>query len=103
MWDMLWMGIPTLSEVPVKEKEYDTTIDSRKRITLREAQHTHYHVVARDDGVFELHPRVLVDPRLSRRTLAMMDEAMAELSTGSVSEPVDPGALRRGPTTRRNH
>lgn len=76
-------------------REYDATIDNRKRITLRDAQYTHYRVVARDDGVFELHPRVLVDPRVSRRTLAMMDEAMVHLAAGRASEPVAPNTLRR--------
>lgn len=83
-------------------KEYDATVDSRKRITLRGARYTHYRVIVRDDGVFELHPRVLMDPRLSRRTLAMMDEAMAHLTAGKVSQPVNPEALRRRSRPRRH-
>lgn len=85
----------------MSENEYDTTLDGRKRITLRGAQYTHYHVIAREDGVFELHPRILVEPTVSRRTLAMMDEAMTHLATGKVSKPVNPRALRRGNEAQR--
>lgn len=71
-------------------KEYDVTLDSRKRVTLRRPASTHYHVVERADGSVELQPQYLVDARLSVRTLGMMDEAMARMARGDVSGPIDP-------------
>jgi hypothetical protein len=43
-------------------KEYDAKLDSRKRLTIREAEHDHYHVQEFEDGTIVLEPRVLVSP-----------------------------------------
>jgi hypothetical protein len=85
-----------------RNREYEATLDKRKRITLRGAHYEHYHVIAREDGVFELHPRVLADPLVSARTLDMMDSAMANFARGQVSEPIDPDVIRdRAPSRSR--
>lgn len=43
-------------------KEYDAKLDSRKRLTIREAEYDHYHVQEFEDGTIVLEPRVLVAP-----------------------------------------
>lgn len=43
-------------------REYDARLDSRKRLTIREAAYEHYHVKELDDGTLVLEPRVLVAP-----------------------------------------
>ena len=51
-------------------KEYDAKLDSRNRITIRDAGYEHYHVHEFDDGTVVLEPRVLVSPnRLTAKTL----------------------------------
>ena len=71
-------------------RQYDTHIDSKKRITLRNAMFEYFHVCEYDDGRIILEPRELTAPlRLSANTLSMMDEAVANLKKGVVSEPID--------------
>ncbi len=67
--------------------------DARNRVTLPAAEFDYYVIRAFPDGHFELYPRVLADPLISRRTLGMMDEAMTRMLQGEVSEPIDPNAL----------
>ncbi|MBM4183311.1 MAG: hypothetical protein FJ207_03695 [Gemmatimonadetes bacterium] len=51
-------------------REYDAKLDSRKRLTLRDAGFEHYHVKEMDDGTVVLEPRVLVAPNaLTAKTL----------------------------------
>ena len=84
--------------MPTKEKTmpfsavrtYDTKIDMKKRITLRNSKYEYYHVQEFEDGRIMLEPRELVVPfEISQATLSMMDSAMANLKNGKVSEPVD--------------
>ena len=77
-----------MSMVPVKE--YEARIDTKKRVTLRGATYSHYHVQEYADGHIVLEPRELVAPfEVSKRTLAVMDESMKNLRAGKVSKPVD--------------
>ena len=70
-------------------KSYDAKIDSKKRISIRNAQFDYYHVDELDDGTIVLSPRVLVDPfDISKNTLGMMDESIKNLKKGKVSNPV---------------
>ena len=58
-------------------KAYDAKMDSKRRITLRNAQYEYYHVEEFPDGRILLEPRELTKPfELSQNTLAMMDESM---------------------------
>ncbi len=43
-------------------REYDAKLDSRKRLTIRDAGYEHYHVKEFEDGTVVLEPRVLVVP-----------------------------------------
>lgn len=75
------------------KKEYDAKTDSRGRVTLRGAEFDHYHVREYEDGTIELAPRELVDPRMSDRTLRMMDRAVERLEAGDVEEEFDLSGL----------
>ena len=56
-------------------KEYDAKLDSRKRLTIREAEFDHYHVREFEDGKIVLEPRVLVAP--NARTAETLRDAEA--------------------------
>jgi hypothetical protein len=73
--------------------EYDAKKDSRGRVTLKETAYEHYHVVAYEDGRLELFPRMLVDPTISRATLADIDLAMQHLREGRTGSVMDPAAM----------
>ena len=71
-------------------REYDAKLDSKKRITLRGNPFDYYHVAELEDGRIILEPRELAIPfEVSQKTLAMMDEAVANLKKGTVSETID--------------
>jgi hypothetical protein len=71
-------------------KEYDTKLDSKKRVTLRHAVFEYYHVVQFQDGSIKLEPRELTAPfQISEGTLSMMDTAMDNVKAGRVSEGID--------------
>ena len=71
-------------------RQYDASVDTKKRITLRGSKYTHYHVEEFEDGRIILEPRVLVCPfELSKNTLSVMDSSMESLKKGSVSKPID--------------
>ena len=89
---MEMVGLPTKEKTmpfpPVRT--YDTKIDMKKRITLRNSKYEYYHVQEFEDGRIMLEPRELVVPfEISQATLSMMDSAVANLKNGKVSEPVD--------------
>ena len=76
--------------MPTAVKTYDAKIDSKKRITLRNAMYEYYHVEEFDDGRIVLEPRELVPPfQISEKNLTMMDQAMDNLKKGIVSKEVD--------------
>ena len=76
--------------MPTAVKTYDAKIDSKKRITLRNAMYEYYHVEEFDDGRIVLEPRELVLPfQISEKSLTMMDQAMDNLKKGIVSKEVD--------------
>lgn len=71
-------------------KQYDTKVDSKNRLTIRNSNFDYYHVVVFDDGKIELQPRVLVDPEyISKNTLKMMDESIENIKKDNVSESID--------------
>ncbi len=78
-------------------KEYDTSLDTRRRLTVRGMRNfTHYHVKVFADGKIELEPRVLASlDQLSAKTLQSMDVAMRNYVKGVVGKPVDLKKLKR--------
>nr|MBP3281789.1 hypothetical protein [Treponema sp.] len=71
-------------------KSYDAKVDSKKRITLRNANYDYFHIEEFSDGRIVLEPRILVKPfEVSENTLKMMDSSVENLKSGNVSEAID--------------
>ena len=71
-------------------REYDAKVDTKKRVTLRNASYEYYHVYEMPSGRIILDPRELVAPfAISETTLKMMDEAVSAYKVGNISEPID--------------
>ena len=71
-------------------REYDSKIDSKKRLTLRSAPFSYYHVAEYADGKIILEPRELTAPfQVSANTLEMMDNAVQNVKDGIVSDEID--------------
>jgi len=71
-------------------KEYDTQLDSKKRLTVRGSRFKYYHVEEFEDGHLELQPRVLIDPfKISKKSLEMIDASVENMQAGRVGGPVD--------------
>ncbi|MBR1614674.1 MAG: hypothetical protein IJ673_04255 [Treponema sp.] len=71
-------------------KSYDAKVDSKKRITLRNANYDYFHIEEFSDGRIVLEPRILVKPfEVSENTLKMMDSSVENLKNGNVSEAID--------------
>ena len=76
---------------------YDAKIDSRKRITLKNARYDYYNVQEFEDGRIIMEPRVLASPiELSANTLSMMDSSIKNLKGGKVSDPIDLSDFQEG-------
>jgi len=74
----------------ILEKEYTASIDSKKRLTIRGAKHSHFKVEVFSSGKVVLKPRILVDPQLiPRKTLKMIASSVKNLKAGKVSKPVN--------------
>lgn len=77
-----------MTEISVRE--YDAKLDSKKRITLRNAIFEYFHVSEMKDGRIILEPRELVKPfSVSANTLSMMDKAVENIKNNKVSEKLD--------------
>lgn len=77
-----------MTEISIRE--YDAKLDSKKRITLRNALFEYFHVSELEDGRIILEPRELVKPfSVSANTLAMMDMSVENLKKGKASKPLD--------------
>ena len=75
---------------PLIVLEYDTHLDSKKRVTLRGATAEYYAVQIFSTGVVVLEPRVLTHPaNLSPKALRMMDKAVGNFKKGKVSPVID--------------
>lgn len=71
-------------------KSYDAKIDSKKRITLRNASYKYFHIEEYDDSRILLEPRELTKLfQVSVNTLKMMDTSMENFNKSLVSEPID--------------
>lgn len=70
-------------------KQYTTSLDTKKRITIREAAFSLYNVKVYNDGKVVLNPRVLIDPNtVSKKTFKMIESSMKNLKEGKVSSPI---------------
>ena len=72
------------------ENSYVATLDSKKRMTIRNAKYKYYIVNTAPNGVVVLQPQKMVPAAtISKKTLAMMDKAIANMKKGKVSDAVD--------------
>ena len=70
--------------------QYSARLDAKKRLTLRGIKTEFFQVKVFSDGQVMLEPRVLVPPSaVSKRTLKMLEGAVANFKKGRVSAPVD--------------
>lgn len=71
-------------------KDYMVHIDSKKRVTLRNAAYQYYHVKEYQNGCIILEPRILSTPEtISAKTLSDMDQAVANFKLGEASPAID--------------
>lgn len=69
---------------------YDAKVDSKKRITLRNAHFDYYNIQEKANGQIILSPRTLVDPfAISAKSLKMMDSSMKNFKKGKVGKPIN--------------
>lgn len=70
--------------------EYTTTIDSKKRLTIRGAKHSFYVVKEYTTGKIVLSPRILVDPNeIPKSTLKIIESSVKNLKKGKVSKSLN--------------
>lgn len=78
-----------------KVAEYDSQVDSGRRITLRKRKDVkafdHYHTTVFEDGTVLLRPRVLVAPELAieKSTLQMIDESIQNAKAKKLGDTFD--------------
>ena len=71
-------------------KDYTVHIDSKKRVTLRNAAYQYYHVKEYQNGCIMLEPRILSVPEtISEKTLSDMDQAIENFKLDQVSPLID--------------
>lgn len=76
-------------------REYDAKLDSKNRLTLRDAEYEYYHVTVLPDQRIVLEPRVLTSPfEVSANTLRMMDSSVENMKKGTVSPALDLSEFR---------
>ena len=70
-------------------KQYTTSLDTKRRVTIREATFSHYNVKIYRDGKVILSPRVLIDPNtVSKNTFKMIESSMKNFKEGKISKPI---------------
>ena len=72
-------------------KEYDTVLDSKKRMTIRgKVKYKNYHVKEFKNGIIVLEPRELKIPDdISENTLNMIYSSITNFKKGKVGKPLD--------------
>jgi hypothetical protein len=60
------------------KKDYDAKLDTKRRVTIRNARTEFYHVTEYEDGTVKLEPRVLVSPDM----LEQIDTAVKRHKAG---------------------
>ncbi len=71
-------------------RNYTAHIDSKKRLTLRNARYRYYNVKEYENGCIILEPRELKTPdTISAKTLADMDAAIQNFHAGKSAPAID--------------
>lgn len=72
------------------ENTYIAALDAKKRVTIRNAKYKYYLVRVFKNGMIALVPQKMVPAaRISKKTLEMMDESMANMKKGKISPALD--------------
>ncbi len=73
------------------EKEYDTVLDAKKRVTIRgKAKYKNFHVKEFSNGIIVLEPRELKVPDdISENTLKMVYSSIKNFKKGKVGSHLD--------------
>ena len=67
------------------KKNYDAKLDTKRRVTIRNARTEFYNVTEYEDGSVKLEPRVLVSPDM----LEQIDTAVKRHKTGQKGTKID--------------
>lgn len=67
------------------KKVYDTKLDAKRRMTIRNARTEYYHVTEYEDGTVKLEPRVLIAPEM----LKQIDAAVERHKVGRKGTKLD--------------
>ncbi|MDQ8208245.1 hypothetical protein QEH52_12045 [Coraliomargarita sp. SDUM461003] len=67
------------------KKNYDATVDTKRRVTIRSARTKFYHVTEYEDGTIKMEPRVLVSPDM----LEQIDAAVKRHKAGHKGTKLD--------------
>jgi hypothetical protein len=71
-------------------KQYNTKLDSKKRMTIRNPHYEHYEVSIFETGHILLKPKVLVDAKdIPVKTLKMLRKSVSNLKKGKSSKPIN--------------
>lgn len=71
-------------------KTYNSKVDSKNRITLRNNKYEYYSVKIFKNGNILLEPRILVAPfEISKNALDMMDKSMTNFKKSKVSKSLN--------------
>jgi len=67
------------------KKNYDVKLDTKRRVTIRNARTEFYHVTEYEDGTVKLEPRVLISPDM----LEQIDRAVKRHKAGLKGTKID--------------
>jgi hypothetical protein len=67
------------------KKNYDAKLDTKRRLTIRNARTEFYHVTEYEDGTIKMEPRVLVSPNM----LEQIDVAVKRHKAGHKGTKID--------------
>jgi len=69
---------------------YDSKVDSKRRITLRNSKYSYYSVKEYKNGRIVLEPRVLISPfEISENTLKTIEKSVANVKKGKISKALN--------------
>ena len=90
---LYWWEFPQINIIIMPEKilkKYTAKLDSKKRMTIRDAESEYYEVNIFKKGYIIMRPKVLVDAEeISSKTLNMMDKSVSNFKKRKSSTPVD--------------
>jgi len=69
---------------------YDSKVDSKRRITLRNSKYNYYSVKEYKNGRIVLEPRILISPfEISENTLKTIEKSVSNVKKGKISKALN--------------